>query len=340
MAKPPPIFASLEGLLDHGRRDGFDFRPTLLRVLTDLYLQKPAHPLDEERYYTELALRLINSTDLSTRTAVAELLARYGAAPHQVIMRLARDVVDVAEPILRHSPCLTAADLDLISTDCGPAHAAIIATRRASAAHGTGVAGAGRMEPGIDPQAAELSELFFSADEVDRRQILLNLDYAAPLAIELAPARAREIVAKLEREALRHNTEAFTREIELAFGIASALARRIVADEDGEPIVVALKALKAPRAVLEGILLFVNPQIGRSVARLRELATRFDEISVEAAQWLTAIWQSAEPREASPTPQRLARRPAAVRGAPAISLPPRHIDRGADRSARSAGGVG
>ena len=75
MAKPPSTFASLEGLLDHGQRDGFDIRPTLLRVLTDLYLQKPTHPADDERYYTELALRLINSTDMPARAAVAERLA-------------------------------------------------------------------------------------------------------------------------------------------------------------------------------------------------------------------------------------------------------------------------
>ena len=75
MAKPPSTFASLEGLLDHGQRDGFDIRPTLLRVLTDLYLQKPTHPADDERYYTELALRLINSTDIPARAAVAERLA-------------------------------------------------------------------------------------------------------------------------------------------------------------------------------------------------------------------------------------------------------------------------
>jgi hypothetical protein len=338
MAKPPLIFASLEGLLDHGRRDGFDFRPTLLRVLTDFYLQKPAHPIEDERYYTELALRLINSTDLPTRTAVAERLARYGAAPHQVIMRLARDVVDVAEPILRHSPCLTVADLELISADCGPAHAAIIATRGANG--DGGFVDTPSTKDGIDPQAAELSELFFSAGETDRRHILLNLDYAAARVIELAPARANELVAKLEREALHHNIEAFTREIEIAFGIASALARRIVADQHGEPIVVALKALKAPRAVVERILLFVNPQIGQSVARVHELATCFDEISTEAAQRLAAIWQSAAPRETPQAAQRPARRPAAARAAPAASPARRHIDRGSDRGARSAGGMG
>jgi hypothetical protein len=339
MAKPPPIFANLEGLLDHGRRDGFDFRPTLLRVLTDFYLQKPAHPLEDEHYYTELALRLINSTDLPTRTAVAERLAHYGAAPHQVIMRLARDVVDVAEPILRHSPCLTVADLELISADCGPAHAAIITTRRANGHQAAGLEGAARTKASIDPEAVELNELFFSADEADRRHILLNLDYAAPLPIELAP-RAREIVARLEREALRHSIEAFTREIELAFAIAGALARRIVADERGEPVVVALKALKAPRAVLERILLFVNPRIGQSVARVHELATRFDEISVEAAQRLAAIWQSAAPREAPQAADRLAPRPATTRGTQDVSLRARHIERGPDRRARSAGGIG
>ena len=36
-------------------------RSALLRVLTDLYVQKPKHTADEERHYTELALRLIES---------------------------------------------------------------------------------------------------------------------------------------------------------------------------------------------------------------------------------------------------------------------------------------
>src|ERR1019366_5335434 len=129
MAKPPPIFASLEGLLDHGQRDGFDIRPTLLRVLTDLYLQKPTHPPDDERYYTELALRLIGSTDVPARAPGAERLAPYPAAPRAVILRLARDVIDVAGPILRHSPCLTVAHLELIMQECGSAHGAIIALR-------------------------------------------------------------------------------------------------------------------------------------------------------------------------------------------------------------------
>src|SRR5205085_1202731 len=127
--------------------------------------------------------RLINSTDLPARTAVAERLAGYPAAPHQVIMRLARDVVDVAEPILRHSPSLTAADLELISSDCGPAHAAIIATRSpAGAKNGAHVR---RRGAAYDPESAELNEVFFAASEAERRLILLNLDYADPAPLDL-----------------------------------------------------------------------------------------------------------------------------------------------------------
>jgi uncharacterized protein (DUF2336 family) len=320
MAKPPPTFASLEGLLEHGRRDGFDIRPTLLRVLTDLYLQKRTHPLEDERYYTELALRLINSTEMPARAAVAERLAPYSSAPRQVIMRLARDVIEVAGPILKHSPCLTPADLAAIGADCGPAHAAIIAARSAALPAAADQLGAHQVViarvPGADQQAVELSELFFSAGAAERRLILLNLEYAPVEQIQATAAQAGEVVRRLEAAALQHNTDAFARELESALGVSHRMARRIVNDELGEPIVAASKALQAPRAVLERILLFINPRIGQSVQRVYELATRFDEISFEAARRLVAIWRDADPRE--PTPQQAPHRPGARR--PSLDL--------------------
>ena len=68
------MFAKLEGLDSLARRDGVDIRPTLVRVLTDLYVQKPSHSAEEERHYTELALRLIDSVDLATRMTIAKKL--------------------------------------------------------------------------------------------------------------------------------------------------------------------------------------------------------------------------------------------------------------------------
>jgi hypothetical protein len=334
MVKPPPTFASLEGLLDHGRRDGFDIRPTLLRVLTDLYLQKPAHPPEDERYYTELALRLIGSTDTAARAAVATRLAPYPAAPRAVVLRLARDVIDVAEPILRQSPALTPIDLEEIARECGTAHAALIAQRSRPAAAQTPAPPVEVLNRSLTraraPEAAELSELFFCARAAERRLILANLDCTAQAAPRLPPVRAKEIVGRLETSALAHNIEAFAREIALAFGISSGLAERITRDELGEPIVVVAMALGAPRAVLERILLFVNPHIGQSVRLVYELATHYDEISMEAALCMVAIWQDAEPREREkPRPPSIPRRAPPDLGrstTSAAARPPVHRD--------------
>src|SRR3954462_6614280 len=90
-----PHLAGFEGLLDLDRR-GVDIRPTLLRVITDQYLHSPSHTPDEERQYTELALRLLDETDISTRTAVAARLAPQACAPRAIVLQLARDVLSVA----------------------------------------------------------------------------------------------------------------------------------------------------------------------------------------------------------------------------------------------------
>src|SRR5215468_9319809 len=99
-------FAGLEGLFDLAEGNGVDMCATLLRVLTDLYLQRPIHTPEDEHYYTELALRLIDATEVSERAALAARLASYPSAPQPVLERLARDVVEVAGPILERSPWL------------------------------------------------------------------------------------------------------------------------------------------------------------------------------------------------------------------------------------------
>ncbi|MGB9045593.1 MAG: DUF2336 domain-containing protein, partial [Pseudolabrys sp.] len=54
---------SLDSLVDLACRDGVDIRPTLLRVVTDLYVQKPVHGAEEENQFVELALGLIDAVD-------------------------------------------------------------------------------------------------------------------------------------------------------------------------------------------------------------------------------------------------------------------------------------
>src|SRR5215472_9633860 len=125
-------FAGLEGLFDLAADgNGVDMYATLLRVLTDLYLQRPIHTPEDEHYYTELALRLIDATEVSERAALAARLASYPSAPQPVLERLARHVIEVAGPILEHSPC--PAELKAAAEARGGAHAETAATRAGNA---------------------------------------------------------------------------------------------------------------------------------------------------------------------------------------------------------------
>lgn len=85
----PPASDPLDSLVDLACRDGVDIRPTLLRVVTDLYVQKPLHSAEEETQFVELALGLVEAVDLQTRVAVAAALSAYPAAPAVVLQKLA-----------------------------------------------------------------------------------------------------------------------------------------------------------------------------------------------------------------------------------------------------------
>src|SRR5262249_29358226 len=241
-----PNLAGFEGLIDLDRR-GVDIRPTLLRVLTDQYLHRRVHTPDEERQYTELALRLLDETDVPARTAVATRLAAHANAPRAIILRLARDVLTVAEPVLRSSSHLPPADLDAIVRERGPTYAAIIAERApVSSTDDTAEVNAvvkgntsdvkpdtqPDMTPDMTPdvEAKELCGLFFAADSLERRLILLSLEFLPTAAPTLPLMIQQPAIWRFESSALQHKTEAVLRELERALGISRRTALRIVED--------------------------------------------------------------------------------------------------------------
>jgi hypothetical protein len=317
-----PGAANLDGLDELARQRGVDTRPTLARVLTDLYVQKPAHTLDEETHYTELVLRLLDAIDVATRAVVAHKLATYAAAPRPVVLRLARDVIDVADPVLRHSPCLPGAELAAISKECGPAHAAAIAARRtqvdASAREERAPAARpstssllprssqwrqliDQMEapaPAPPPVETSLGELFLAASSEERRVILANLDPAEPIPPRGTPD---DSVARLEAAALARQSEEFADELGRALGVNGDIARRMVDDPDGEPLLIAARAIEMSSEVLVRILLFANPAIGESVSRVFALAQLYMDVPRAAALQVLASLRSAAP--ARPTHQ-------------------------------------
>src|SRR4051812_36742890 len=84
----PPLFPGFDGLMTLSRREGVDIRPTLLRVLTDLYVQASAHSDDEQRQFIELTSRLIHEVDDATRAVVRARLAVYPGTPAEVLRRV------------------------------------------------------------------------------------------------------------------------------------------------------------------------------------------------------------------------------------------------------------
>jgi hypothetical protein len=93
---------NLNSLVELGHRNGVDIRPTLLRVMTDLYVQKAQHSDQEERQFTELALRLIDLVDAKTRAIVAEKIAGCATAPAAVRHRLLKELISLKVPEATH----------------------------------------------------------------------------------------------------------------------------------------------------------------------------------------------------------------------------------------------
>src|SRR5271163_2994071 len=84
----PPLFSGFDGLMNLSHREGVDIRPTLLRVLADLYVQTTTHSEQEARQFVELTSRLIDQVDDATRAAVRARLALYPATPAPVLKQL------------------------------------------------------------------------------------------------------------------------------------------------------------------------------------------------------------------------------------------------------------
>ncbi len=233
----------IQGLFDLACRSGVDIRPTLLRVLTDLYVLKPVHSAEEKAEYSELADRLLDHVDDATRNAIASRLAGHPDTPPVITARLGIP------------PAATSPDKH------------------------------------IEPAGNELLEAFFAADSYERRLILTNLAASPDAGAAPKPPAAHETCRRLEAAALSRQLDDFTNILESALLLPRGIAQRITADRSGEPVLIAARSLGMPAAVLQRILLFINPAISHSVQRVYELAALYDELTHDTAESMLAIWR-------------------------------------------------
>lgn len=260
--------------------DAADRTAALLYTLTDLYVLKPAHSPEEERQFTELAIRLIDTVDIPTRLVVAQRLAAYGRAPQAVLRHLEGDV-----PAAAPEPALSEPAYGLPIEPPAEPQASAEPVQAQPAARDPDTEAA---------NAAELIELFFTADAPARKLILQNIDIAPIMPAEpLHEAHSREAARRLEVAALARNPYEFATILVGTLGITQTLAVRVAQDASGEPLIVAARALALPQEILQRIVLFLNPAVGESVERVYDLVQLHDEIAPETARRMVTVWRTA-----------------------------------------------
>lgn len=257
------------------RREGVDIRPTLLRVLTDLYVQTSAHSADEERQFVELTSRLIDQVDDATRAAVRARLAIYPATPAQVMQKLGLAPAQEG----RHIPL--AREI--------PAPPAPPAPRRTPTEAELRMAASMAMQP---KDAAEIHDMFFRAGASERALILHNLAQTPLKAAPRIPTvRAKRAVQILEMAAFAGDVENFTLELGDSLILPARVAAQIVDDPGGEALAVSARALDMPSPNFQRILLFFKPEIGSSVNDVYRLSRLYDRISDRSALVMLAAWR-------------------------------------------------
>jgi hypothetical protein len=273
----PPLFPGFDGLMTLSRREGVDIRPTLLRVLTDLYVQASKHTADEARQFVELTSRLIDQVDDATRAAVRARLAIYPGTPLEILRKLGLkpahpdQLVPLAAEIPSPPPAPAAA----------PARPLTDAQMRMSS------------NLAMQPQdAAQVCDLFFRASASERTSILHSLAETPLKASPRIPeGRAARAIEALQMAAWVADVDSFTLELGETLILPARVAVQVVNDTSGEPLACAMKALGMPGPMFEHVLLFLKSEIGTKVNAVYRLSRLYDRLSERSALVMLAAWR-------------------------------------------------
>jgi hypothetical protein len=270
-----PLFPGFDGLMTLSRREGVDIRPTLLRVLTDLYVQARSHSPDEERQFVELTSRLIEQVDDATRAAVRARLAIYPGTPLKTLIQLGLKPAHPGD----HVP---------LAEEIAEAPAPEQPVRQPSAAE-LRLAYRLTMQP---DDAAEISELFFAAGGSERAAILYNLnDTPLKASARIPEPRAKRALHILEMAAFASDAQNFALELGEALILPARIAEQVTSDPGGEPLACAMKALGTSSPIFQRILLFLNPQFGTSVEKVFRISRMYERLTERSALVMIAAWR-------------------------------------------------
>lgn len=126
----------LETLTDLAHEKSSDKRRELLGRVADMFFDGAEyHTQQEAVIFRDIVLKMLDDVDVEGRAEFSAKVAPQDTLPSDVARQLAQDDVDVAGPMLQHSPVLTDEDFVEFSQKLSPEHLVNIAQRE----HLTGV---------------------------------------------------------------------------------------------------------------------------------------------------------------------------------------------------------
>lgn len=109
-----------------------DARELLLRRMCDLAIMPPGKLTSHERGLIDTVVAsVVGRLDVASRRRLSERIAQMPEGPSELTLVLARDVIEVAEPVLKNNLALQVSDLAQIVRDFGAEHHLAIAERKA-----------------------------------------------------------------------------------------------------------------------------------------------------------------------------------------------------------------
>lgn len=180
--------------------------------------------------------------------------------------------------------------------------------------------------PAVLPSAA-----FFTAGPEERAALIARLVTLPPLPLaERSAAPPPGFIDALLDAARTAASGELATLLERTLGVTGESATRIVADETGQSMAVAARALGLSFAILSRVLFRLHPVAGRSTGDMARLAEMFDSLPLASAQHLVASWRGSrrpgrERGEDAPSMRGFAQpHPAAQAGAKTAEAQPRN----------------
>jgi Uncharacterised protein conserved in bacteria (DUF2336) len=308
---------ALDQLAAAGRAPGVGVRPVLLRVVVEMFADRPHHTAAEVRQFEEIVSHILNDAEPAARLELAAKLSRHPQTPKSLLNRLVAEWGSAAEPPVNGSEKAAPATAAALSTDLAVAAAeapdldettvralaerpesavlqALVANAAApidvhtlralarQARQNLALAAALLDRPGAE---AEATGLFFAATQAQRVQIIADArrrelgitSRSLPVTVSV------EALTAIERASKLPGLDGLDVALASLLGLSRADIDLIMDDDGGEPLALALASVGVSTETAGRIFILGNSSVGHSYERVKALVGIVESVSPRAS---------------------------------------------------------